>query len=150
VNRRHRNSIASPTRRRAARRGTAATEFALVLPVLIVIALGCVDLGRGIHDQIALSNAVREGAMYGATRSVTPYSQSTWEQEIRDRVTDELANMRDFRASDLTVDINAEMIDEEDVRLTITATYLFETIVDWPGLPHQISLRHEMSARRYR
>ncbi|RZU66668.1 TadE-like protein [Microterricola gilva] len=43
-------------------RGAAAIEFALILPILLVLVLGIVEFGRAYNVQISLSNAAREGA----------------------------------------------------------------------------------------
>ncbi len=45
--------------------GQGLVEFALVLPVLMLILLGAVDLGRVFHDYVTMTNASREGARYG-------------------------------------------------------------------------------------
>lgn len=37
-------------------------EFALVLPVLVLLMVGIVDFGRGFQNYVALGNAVREAA----------------------------------------------------------------------------------------
>ncbi|HYP44075.1 MAG TPA: TadE family protein [Propionibacteriaceae bacterium] len=42
-------------------RGVAAVEFALVLPVLLMLVLGIVEFGRAYHIQTSLSLAAREG-----------------------------------------------------------------------------------------
>ena len=42
-------------------RGAAAVEFALVLPVLIVLVLGIVEFGRAFQVQATLAAAAREG-----------------------------------------------------------------------------------------
>jgi Flp pilus assembly protein TadG len=39
-------------------------EFALVLPLLIIVLFGVLDLGRVFFASISLTNAVREGARY--------------------------------------------------------------------------------------
>src|SRR5438270_13452281 len=46
-------------------RGQAVVEFALVLPVLLLLLAGAVDLGNGFQTYIALTNAAREGAHFG-------------------------------------------------------------------------------------
>ena len=43
-------------------RGAAAVEFALLLPVLIVLILGIVEFGRAFQVQATLAAAAREGA----------------------------------------------------------------------------------------
>ena len=46
---------------RTDRKGTAAVEFALVAPLLCVMILGMLEIGRALQVQQALTNAVREG-----------------------------------------------------------------------------------------
>jgi Flp pilus assembly protein TadG len=45
-------------------KGQGLLEFALVLPVLILIAMGALDLGRAFFSVIVINNASREGARY--------------------------------------------------------------------------------------
>jgi Flp pilus assembly protein TadG len=47
-------------------RGTAAVEFALVLPVLLLILFGIIDFGRALNAQITLTAAAREGVRLAA------------------------------------------------------------------------------------
>ena len=47
--------------------GAVAVEFALVLPVLAMLLLGTITGGLAFNDHLALTNAVREGARFGAT-----------------------------------------------------------------------------------
>jgi Flp pilus assembly protein TadG len=62
----------SPTRPLGGtRRGQALVEFALVLPVFLLLAMGIADLGRGVVDHNLLSNLAREGARVGIVRSST-------------------------------------------------------------------------------
>ena len=58
-------------RRRTARpappdRGAAAVEFALLLPVLLLLVFGIIDFGRALNAQITLTQAAREGARLDA------------------------------------------------------------------------------------
>ena len=45
-------------------RGQSLVEFALILPVLILIIYGVFDLGRAFYAVITVANASREGARY--------------------------------------------------------------------------------------
>jgi hypothetical protein len=47
-------------------RGSAAVEFALVLPVLILLIFGIIDFGRMLSAKIILTDAAREGARAAA------------------------------------------------------------------------------------
>jgi Flp pilus assembly protein TadG len=47
-------------------RGASLIEFALLLPVLLLLLLGTVDLGLGLRTYIGLANAAREGARWAS------------------------------------------------------------------------------------
>lgn len=47
-------------------RGQALVEFALVLPLLLLLILGAMDFARMFSTKITLTNAAREGAYYMA------------------------------------------------------------------------------------
>jgi hypothetical protein len=53
-------------RRRFGSRGQGLVEFALVLPVFMVILIGMVDLGRAIWANNAVANAAREAARFAS------------------------------------------------------------------------------------
>lgn len=48
-------------------RGNALVELALTLPLLLMLTLGAVELGRGLNVYLALVNASREGARWWST-----------------------------------------------------------------------------------
>jgi Flp pilus assembly protein TadG len=50
-------------------RGAAAVEFALLLPLLLLIVFGLIDFGRALNAQITLTQAAREGARLDALGS---------------------------------------------------------------------------------
>lgn len=79
-------------------RGQAAAELALLLPFLAILLAGVIDVGRGFYARIELTNAVREGARYGA-------SHPTDQSEIRQAAMDELANtsLRNLATNDITI-----------------------------------------------
>lgn len=47
-------------------RGAAAVEFALLLPVLLLLLFGIIDFGRALNAQITITQAAREGARLDA------------------------------------------------------------------------------------
>lgn len=44
-------------------------EFALVLPILLVLVMGFFDVGRAVYTQSVLANAAREGARAAVIRT---------------------------------------------------------------------------------
>jgi len=56
---------ASPPRRKA--RGQALVELAIALPLFLLVVGAAIDLGRLFHAYVAIENASKEGAFYGAS-----------------------------------------------------------------------------------
>lgn len=50
----------------SAQEGQSLAELALLLPVLLLIMAGVLDLGRALHVYVTVSNATREGARYAS------------------------------------------------------------------------------------
>jgi Flp pilus assembly protein TadG len=63
--------------RRHHERGAAAVEFALVLPILLLLVMGIVECGRAYHLQTALSGAAREGVRVMALQDDVAEARAT-------------------------------------------------------------------------
>src|SRR5262245_45298295 len=73
------------------RNAAAAVEFVVALPLLIVLCLTSVDFGRFAHAYIALGNAGRAGAEYGATQSYSSSTATAWRLRVEDAVRQDFA-----------------------------------------------------------
>ena len=51
-------------------RGAAAVEFALVLPLLVVLLMGIIDFGLYFYNDLAVSHAARDAARYLSVNNV--------------------------------------------------------------------------------
>lgn len=58
-------------------RGAVAVEFAIVLPVLLILLLGIAEFGRVFNAQIVITNAAREGSRIMAITEDEAKAQST-------------------------------------------------------------------------
>lgn len=56
------------TKRRRDDRGAAMVEFAIVLPILLMLLLGIIEFGRAYNTQVSIQAAAREGARELALR----------------------------------------------------------------------------------
>ncbi len=74
-----------PSARRSAR-GAAAVEFALVLPILLLVVFGIINFGFIMTQKAALANAVRAGARYA---TVNAYTTGHTCQSVIDKVRNE-------------------------------------------------------------
>ena len=55
------------TKRKITSRAQSLVEFAILLPLVLVLVISAVELGRVFYTQIVITNAAREGAYYLST-----------------------------------------------------------------------------------
>ncbi len=84
--------------RRRRQRGQTLVEFALILPVLLLILIGIFEFGRIIFLYANLFNAAREGARYGLTH---PQDYNGILQHAQERIT-----LTELSSGDLTVSMD--------------------------------------------
>ena len=63
---------------RKSEKGQAMVEMALVLPILLILLGGIIDFGWLFYNQLALTNAAREGARYAA---IHHHNSPDWEEK---------------------------------------------------------------------
>jgi Flp pilus assembly protein TadG len=62
-----------PFSRKQRTRGQALMEFALVIPIFLLIVVALFDLGRAVFAYNTLTNAAREGARFAIVNQYQPY-----------------------------------------------------------------------------
>lgn len=100
---------------RRRRRGQELVEYALILPIFLLVTLTILDLGRATYYASALHNAAREGARYGV---INPDDFAAIEAIVRDRAIG-------LDQTDLTV--TAIRPDDETIRVTVTYQFAIVT-----------------------
>src|SRR4030043_3462 len=63
--------------------GQSLVEFALVIPIFLLVLFAIVDFGMAFHAWITVTNSAREGARVGAVHAPV----ATIEQRVRDTAT---------------------------------------------------------------
>lgn len=120
------------------RRGATITEFALVLPVILLLIAVCLDFGRVWHHQIVVGNSAGIGVSTAALRHPTDDTQEEWEAEVRQSVVDELSQLRVFEEQ---VQVEVELDENAPPKwVRVEVNCPFETAINWPGLPQTIVL----------
>ena len=64
-------------------KGTSAVEFAIILPILVMLVFGIFEFGLAFNNYIALTHAAREGARLAAV-ALHEENHSLFEQKVRD------------------------------------------------------------------
>jgi Flp pilus assembly protein TadG len=90
------------------------TEFALVLPLLVLLLLAIIQLGIAFNHYIVLTDAVRAGARKGAVAGHLSEPAAAVEAQVA-------ASATDLKTGDLDVTVDSTWKHGEDV--TVTATY---------------------------
>ena len=103
-------------------RGAAAVEFALVLPILVLLVFGIVEFSRAYNAQITLTSASREGARVMAIKNdpvAAKQATINASPSLNPALTDE--------------QITASACTNTTPTTTVTAKYDFEFVTGWFG-----------------
>ncbi len=130
-----------------ANRGQSLAEMALVLPILVLLLMGILEVGRVLDAWIVVTNAAREGARYAAVgRPAAEVSQRT-----RDYLTQGFAGRGDVgQPADWTITVtNAQGIPGTEVsvgaRVKLTVfTPLFQGIMKDSSFPVGRTVKMQM------
>lgn len=122
-------------------RGQSLVEFAVILPLLLLIVLGTVDLGMGFKTYIALTNAAREGVRW---ISIYPSDQTGAKARIAEEA--ERVGLEDgiFVDGGYTVSFSPNQSDyDAGDKVTVNIDYeyemLFGAITGLPAIPFTAS-----------
>jgi Flp pilus assembly protein TadG len=89
-------------------RGVTLVEFALILPLFMMLVLGMVTGGHAYFRKISITDAVREGARYGVTYPADLGNLSAWQNAVKARVVE--ASGGELK----TADVCAELVKAPD------------------------------------
>lgn len=103
--------------------GQSLVEFTLAMPVLLLVLVGILDLGRVYYAYFTISNASREGARFA---SLSPYTDS----DIQDAAVAEAANSI-FTLSRSDVTVSRENGNVEGSAITVTVTKQFPLVTTY-------------------
>lgn len=121
------------------RRGTATVELAVLLPLLAFLFAVAVDYSRVLYYAVIVESAARNGALYGS-RSSTYAADTNGIQQ---------AALND--AADMTPAPNVSAVSGTDgsgnAQITVTATWTFQALLSYPGIPSTVNLSSSVTMR---
>ncbi len=123
-------------RRRSA---VAAVELAFLLPFLCFLFVVAVDFCRVFAFSLTLTNAARNGALYGSADRASAVDQTGIENAAR-------ADASNFDPQKLTVTSSVDN-PNNPTYVDVTVSYPFTTITHYPGVPTQTLLRRTVRMR---
>ena len=96
--------------------GQSLVEFALILPVLMYILLGAVDLGRVFYYQVTITGAAREGVRAASVITNT-------DADVRNAARNEVSST--IALPDSSIAINPSPVRYSGQPVTVTVSYGF-------------------------
>lgn len=134
-------------------RGSALVEAAFALPLLAIVVLGAADFGRLFYRTMAVTHAARAGAQYGAQGSAAAVDATAMQAVAIDDATANDVPSGQITAhathsctcfngaSESSVACTAgTCANQLRVYVTVTTQSSLTTIVDYPGIPHTLSI----------
>lgn len=133
--------------------GTAFVEMAIVLPFLLLAAIGVAEFGRVYFNAIRVANAATAGAQFGA-QNIGSYDAARVRQVARDDAGDQTLQVTSSSAcrcpgSDAIVACSNTCAGYGNpqffVEVTATATHSF--LFRYPGIPQSITVTRTATIR---
>ena len=125
-------------RRCAGERGQSLAELGLLLPLLLIFALGAVDLGRVYSADIQVRAAAQKGVQYGSASASNATDGAAIQAAALDGGSLPVPPT-------VTSAVFADSSGGQAVQVTVQTS--FHTLIAWPGLPHQSTIRHSAVAK---
>jgi len=111
-------------------RGAAAIEFAIILPLLLLILFGIIEFSVAFFDKAVITNASREGARVGILFRPDPRSAASEDTEIQNTINNYIQdNLVTFGASSAATTTISRTGFSMGNSLTVTVTYPYTYLV---------------------
>jgi Flp pilus assembly protein TadG len=167
----HRNNFLGGCRRKQRQRGQALVELAFVLPMLLVLVLGVIEVGRYAYIAILVGNAARAATAYGAqslpqsadTNGITAAAVADFQSNGQDPTLLKVpaANQATSCGCDNGGTVTSFNCDPKVyaaagtcpagghwvVTLSVTANGTFGSLFNYPGIPSSITVSRASSMR---
>jgi hypothetical protein len=102
-------------------RGQSMTEFALVLPLMVVLLFGIIQFGITFNNYITLTDAVRAGARKGAVSRHEQDPVGVTVDQVRRAATD-------LKPADLQVSVESSWTSGDEVRVSASYPYAIKVL----------------------
>jgi Flp pilus assembly protein TadG len=134
-------------------RGQAMIEFALILPVLLLILVGVIELGRAAYFYLEVADAAKAGAQFGSQTMANAENPAAILQAAQNNAVDLPTNLSGYLTSQVTCTCPGTGVASPcggaagcaypTVYLTVIVTnYPLNPIFTYPGLPSTFNINN--------
>jgi Flp pilus assembly protein TadG len=139
-------------------RGASAVELALALPLLAIVLIGTIDFGRLFYRAMTVTHGARAGAQYGA-QSVGKATDHNGMRDAAIAAASDAAGAFTAAATHFCTCFTVALGESGQIPCTqvctgqlrvytqVTGTAGFTTIVNYPGIPHTVSITRTVQMR---
>ena len=126
--------------------GSIAVEMALLVPFLVVLALGVIEISVLMHNKAVITNASRDGARYGVAAIGGPYSDDEIRLWVNAYVSNRLISFAP--ATPTTTITRAGVAQGSPLKVEVSYPYSFLAFPNFvPGLGSSLTLGAETTMR---
>jgi len=111
-------------------RGTTAVELALMIPLITMLVVGCIDLGRGVWAKHSLEHVVGDAVRWAAVNgdsSSSPMTEATMETRVR-------SALPYLDSEELTVTTTWSPNNRPGSDVTVNLSYNFDPIIPFMSM----------------
>jgi Flp pilus assembly protein TadG len=135
----------------ASRNGQTVLELALLLPLLLLLLVGVVEIGRYAYFDILISNAARAGAQYGAQSLIQAADvngiRSAAQNDGLNSMTITAVQQCGCVAGGLGGCPSGAVCPQPLIYVQVTASNTFNSLFSYPGLPRSMNLSSTVTMR---
>ena len=106
--------------------GASAVEFALILPILLLLVFGIIEMGFALFDKAMITNASREGARTGISYRVPPFTDEEISNVVSSYLGNALITFAESANPTATVTRNGSNPGDE---LKVTVAYTYTSLI---------------------
>jgi hypothetical protein len=137
-----------PNRRRTAksRMGATLLEFAITLPLTLLICLAILDFAKISFLRFLVSDAAGAAGRFASSVPANINSIELWQQQLENVAKDSLVDSPWIDPSELNVlPCTIEQIDADERRISVHVEYSFNTLFDWLSIDRQTTVASEVT-----
>jgi Flp pilus assembly protein TadG len=131
--------------------GQTVLELALLLPLLLLLLVGVIEIGRYAYFDILISNAARAGAQYGAQSLIQAADingiKTAAENDGLNTMTITTTQQCGCAAGALGGCPSGGVCPQPLVYVQVTASEKFDSLLSYPGIPKSLTLTSTVTMR---